>query len=99
MVLQYIKNTVTLKLDPGKCIGCGMCISVCPHEVFSLDCNNRAKIIDIDMCMECGACAMNCPVSAISVRSGVGCAYGILSGRIKGKDVSDSCSCSDLDCC
>ena len=56
MGLKYIKNVATLKLDTDKCIGCGMCESVCPHAVFILK-NNKAAINDIDMCMECGACS------------------------------------------
>jgi hypothetical protein len=36
--------------------------------------------------MECGACEMNCVPKAITVRSGVGCAAGIISGTLGGTD-------------
>lgn len=81
---EYLKNVVTLDLDTDKCIGCGMCTIVCPHSVFKVE-GNIAKIIDKDACMECGACSLNCPASAISVRAGVGCAYGILMGKLMRK--------------
>ncbi|MFC2091695.1 4Fe-4S binding protein [Elusimicrobiota bacterium] len=34
--LKYLKNVVTLKMDHAKCVGCGMCLEVCPHAVFEL---------------------------------------------------------------
>jgi len=32
----YLKNVVTLELDETKCTGCGMCLDVCPHDVFRM---------------------------------------------------------------
>jgi len=96
---RYLTNVVTLELNAGKCIGCGLCEIVCPHAVFSID-NGQAKIIDRDACMECGACARNCPVEAIEVKSGVGCAVGIILGALKGTE--PACGCNekiDKSCC
>jgi ferredoxin len=95
--LVYIKNIVTLKLDAAKCNGCRMCQVVCPHHVFGFV-NHMAEIKNRDYCMECGACAMNCPEGAISVRSGVGCAAGILNGLIRGTEPTCDCSGSGGDC-
>ena len=58
--LIYLKNVTTLKLDVDKCIGCGLCTQVCPHEVFAIN-SKKAEIINKDACMECGACAYSCP--------------------------------------
>jgi len=57
----------------------------CPHNVFIVK-NEHVIITDVDACMECGACAINCPVSAINVRYGVGCVYGVVNKTIVQKD-------------
>ena len=88
---RYLRDVVTLKLDGDLCIGCGMCIDVCPHAVFRLP-GEKAEIADRDACMECGACAKNCPVAAISVRAGVGCLTAIIQGAILGTEPSCACS-------
>ncbi len=69
--MKYLKNVVTLNLNKDMCIGCKMCINVCPHGVFEFE-NKRAYIMNKDDCIECGACAKNCPPGAIEVKSGVG---------------------------
>jgi NAD-dependent dihydropyrimidine dehydrogenase PreA subunit len=91
----YISNVTTLQLDLDKCIGCGMCVTVCPHRVFELR-DNKAAITDRDLCMECSACSANCPVEAVTVDSGVGCAAAVLSWMLKG-DLSCDCCCGDND--
>jgi NAD-dependent dihydropyrimidine dehydrogenase PreA subunit len=96
--LIYLKNVVTLKLDQQKCNGCKMCIIVCPQEVFEFR-DKKALIKFKDQCMECGACEKNCPEGAISVRSGVGCAAGVINGLIRGTEPSCDCSKTKSDCC
>ncbi len=94
--LRYLQDVVTLELDVQKCVGCGMCSVVCPHGVFAAE-NGKGRIADRDACMECGACARNCPATAIGVKSGVGCAIGILTGALRGTE--PTCGCSDDSCC
>lgn len=77
---RYISDTVKLSLDTDKCIGCGQCITVCPHRVLALA-NKKAKIVDGEGCMECGACETNCPAGAITSNpdNGCGCAIHLLN--------------------
>ena len=96
--MQYLKNVVTLKLEANLCNGCGMCIIVCPHAVFEMN-QRKARIIDINDCMECGACALNCKPAAISVKSGVGCAAGIIRGILTNSEPSCGCSDNKSSCC
>lgn len=88
--LIYLKDVVTLKLDQEKCVGCGMCLTVCPHDVLSVT-NGRARIEDRDACMECGACIRNCPTEAMTVRAGVGCASAVINAALGRTD--SACCC------
>ena len=89
---RYLKNVSALIMKQDKCTGCGKCVEVCPHAVFTMK-NGKSEIIDKDRCMECGACAKNCPFNAIEVKQGVGCAYAIIMGWLTGTE--PSCDCSD----
>lgn len=94
--LRYLANVVTLALDQEKCMGCGRCLEVCPHEVFALEAG-KARIVDRDACMECGACAKNCPHKMITVQAGVGCAAAIIKGALRGTE--PDCGCGGSNCC
>ncbi len=90
---RYLSGVATLQLDQDRCIGCGACVQVCPHRIFTLDAG-KALIRDPDLCMECGACARNCPVAAVSVAPGVGCAVAILgawTNRFFGRKIFSDC--------
>ncbi len=67
----------TLRYYPDKCIGCGICTSVCPHAVFYQN-EQKAILASPESCMECGACHINCPQDAIKVDSSVGCAFVLM---------------------
>ena len=95
--LVYLKDVVTLRLSEEKCNGCGMCIKVCPHAVFEMS-GGKAHIINRDYCMECGACELNCPKQAIFVRSGVGCAAGIIQGVLNNTEPTCGCSETKANC-
>jgi len=74
---------------PDLCTGCEMCTIVCPHGVFGMN-GRKAEIVRYEACMECGACRMNCPFDAITVDSGVGCAFALMKAAVTGK--KESCS-------
>ena len=89
--LKYIRDVVTLKLNQLRCIGCGMCLNVCPHAVFEMD-GKKAQIVNRNDCMECGACAQNCPTTAVTVRAGIGCVTAIITGALRGTEPTCACS-------
>jgi len=53
----------TFVVDPSVCIGCGLCVSVCPVSAISLV--EGKAVIDPAKCIACGLCASTCPVTAI----------------------------------
>jgi ferredoxin len=92
---DYLPDVVTLELDQAACIGCGLCLQVCPHVVFGMR-GPKAFIRNRDECMECGACALNCPVHAITVDVGVGCASGMINRWLAGFNIRLK---NDNSCC
>ena len=102
--MKYITGGVTLKLEAGKCTGCGMCMEVCPHNVFSRESGvsglegRRAVIAARDRCMECGACEKNCASGALSVNKGVGCASALINSMITGGEPTCGCG-GNSGCC
>jgi len=83
MFNSYRTNTLELRLE--LCNGCGMCVEVCPHAVFTII-DRQATLPRYESCMECGACELNCPTGAIAVDSGVGCATAMFVAALKGSD-------------
>lgn len=82
--------TGQLSLDREKCVGCGLCVDICPHAVFEIG-DKKAEIVRLGNCMECGACAQNCPVDAIKAGKGVGCAAAVIYGILN--QTEPSCDC------
>lgn len=56
----------TVKVDAKKCIGCGLCPSLCP-DVFELGKDGKARVKNAAACSKCDcqSAADSCPVSAI----------------------------------
>ncbi len=66
------KDLITFKIDPDKCIGCGLCKENCPVETISGEIK-KVHTIDSDKCIRCGVCYQICPVkeNAVYKTSGV----------------------------
>lgn len=55
---------MTIKIDKEKCIGCGLCASIC-DEVFEMDKDGKAKV-KVQKKIPCVKDAItSCPVEAI----------------------------------
>lgn len=95
---SYSENTLRYYME--LCINCKRCIQVCPHGVFA-EGPEHAELVRPESCIECGACAGNCPVQAISVESGVGCAWAMIGAALWGETMGAGCDCCGTDgtCC
>jgi len=51
--------------DDEKCVHCGLCISICPVEVFKIE--NLKVIAETSKCIHCGVCVNVCPTKALSL--------------------------------
>jgi len=52
-------------VDSKKCIGCGICVSICP-DIFEMGADGKSEVIN--EAAEGGeAAASSCPVSAITI--------------------------------
>lgn len=68
-VLQKITSTFSLlkmKIDPAKCIDCGICEKVCPMDVKLLEYKNNNQRVLSTECIWCGACTYECPNNAVT---------------------------------
>lgn len=55
------------KIDPEICVGCGLCVRLCPLDTLRLGENEKAFIAYPEDCMTCFICERNCPSGAIDV--------------------------------
>jgi len=54
-------------VDENLCIGCGICISICPYKAMEKDEMGIARVTEV-LCKGCGTCAASCPMRAITMR-------------------------------
>ncbi len=62
-----MNRTVTTVIDTGKCIGCGLCVEVCPYGTISME--GEKAVVSGVRSMSCGHCAAVCPADAIRVNA------------------------------
>ena len=60
-------GTNTSEINRDTCIGCNLCVNLCPYHAISKDDENKATV-NRALCEGCGLCAASCPTQSISVR-------------------------------
>ena len=57
---------ITAEVDENKCIGCGICIELCPYKAIRKDERGIARVTSA-VCKGCGVCGSSCPERAITM--------------------------------
>lgn len=70
---------MSIEITSKKCIGCGLCASVCPGSLIAVS-DGKAVISDPKRCWGCASCVKECPVQAIALYLGKD--IGGLGGRL-----------------
>lgn len=64
-VIEFRRNSLKVKVDRNKCIGCGNCAFFCPFDAAKLE--SGAAEIDLELCRGCGLCVTLCPALALEL--------------------------------
>lgn len=56
-----------ITLKRALCKGCGICIALCPKQVFDTDIEGKPVIVQVDKCIGCKLCQYRCPDFALNV--------------------------------
>lgn len=59
------------RIEAKKCIGCGICVEVCPNEALEII-DGCSVLVRRDDCESCGICAELCEQQAIMVEGEAG---------------------------
>ncbi|HKK89779.1 MAG TPA: 4Fe-4S binding protein, partial [Desulfobacteraceae bacterium] len=59
---------MTSFIDPDICVGCQVCIGLCPYSAIEFDAFNHVSVVNHAVCKGCGSCAGHCPSGAAKVR-------------------------------
>jgi len=66
--LICLKKIITFSLDSDRCVGCGMCLIVCPHAVFTIKKAPLAAVPDVVSVLSLKLCQKKQKFSRYSYR-------------------------------
>ena len=56
-----------LQVDDAQCVGCAICVDVCPEAALAMGPNDLRPTWLADRCTACGECVHECPTAAITL--------------------------------
>jgi ferredoxin len=57
-----------IRIDPDRCVDCGICSSVCPSGALRCEAPDWRLQFDLRRCVVCEQCIAACPLEAISLK-------------------------------
>ncbi|MCD4843175.1 MAG: CoB--CoM heterodisulfide reductase iron-sulfur subunit A family protein [Methanosarcinales archaeon] len=61
---KALTEGITIAVDEDICVGCGVCVPMCPFQALKMDDDGKLEIIKA-LCKGCGTCAVACPSGAL----------------------------------
>ena len=61
---EIVKEPIVAAVDEDLCVGCRLCVQMCPYNARSWDTDRRVATVNAVLCEGCGACAAGCPSGA-----------------------------------
>jgi heterodisulfide reductase subunit A len=61
---SLVSSTLTSEVANRWCVGCELCVTVCPVHARVIDTSTKKAKVYSELCIACGACATVCPSSA-----------------------------------
>jgi 2-oxoglutarate ferredoxin oxidoreductase subunit delta len=64
---MQVKNSKRLEINKRLCKSCGICIAMCPKNIFTKDEDGKPFEARPEECVFCGMCESMCPDFAIRI--------------------------------
>ncbi|MBU1248451.1 MAG: 4Fe-4S binding protein, partial [Proteobacteria bacterium] len=61
-------SPTTSWIDPDICVGCQVCVGLCPYSAIEFDERRQLAVVNEAMCKGCGSCAGYCPSGAARIK-------------------------------
>jgi heterodisulfide reductase subunit A2 len=55
-------------IDPDTCVGCKVCVGLCPYSAIEFDDRRGISVVNDAVCKGCGSCSGYCPSGAAKVK-------------------------------
>lgn len=63
------RKAAGVHIDPELCKVCGICVALCPQDVFDSDGRDVPVVARLEACTACRFCELHCPDFAIEVEA------------------------------
>jgi len=61
------ETLTVLEIEPGQCLGCAICVDVCPQAALAIGSSDLRPVWQADRCTRCADCVRECPADAITL--------------------------------